>query len=212
MRLRRQQGIPMVEQQDIAAWPGVKDPGLGAKTFTANNVEYGVATSMSIRRWEEFEILQVEVGMARSYDQFHAQHVKLASLVDKLARREDALGEMMTILNDLINGGFLVTKREVHPALKMCALFINRKDEDLTTITDAMIAEKINDWRTEGISVNYFFGFAWHLIPGFVAAYKASSPATSAPVSGNPNPSGRTDTRDSSNASAGTAHGQSSSA
>lgn len=185
---------------------------MDAKTFTANGVEYGVATSMSIRRWEEYEILQVEVGLARTYEQFSQQLSRLGGLINKLARREDALAEMMMIVNDLTTGSFLVTNREVHPALKMCALFINRKDENLADITDELIAEKVNDWRIEGISVNYFFGFAWHLIPGFVAAYKASSPATSGRMSGTPNPNGKTDTKDSSSTSDGTVPAPNSSA
>ena len=202
----------MVEQQNIEPWPTAKDPGLDARGFTANGREYAVATSLSIARYEEYELEGVAGGMARTFDQIHAQHVKQMALINRLARGQDALGELAIITNDLITGGFLMEKREIHPALRMCALFINRKDENLAVITDAMIAEKVNDWRTEGISVSYFFAFAWHLIPGFITAYKASSPGTSGQVSGTPNPSGKTDTKGTSSASDGTAHEQGSSA
>lgn len=202
----------MGAETDVTPWPTAKDPGLDAKGFTANGVEYQVATSISVARYEEYEILGVEGGLARNFEQVHEQHVKLLALLNKMARGEDALAQMAIITNDLVTGGFLLKAREIHPALKMCALFLNRKDEDITTITDEMIAEKVNDWRIEGISVNYFFAFAFHLIPGYIAAYKASFPDTSGPVKGTLSPNGKTATKDSHSASDGIAPAQSSNA
>lgn len=184
----------MAEQQDIAPWPTAKDPG-GAKEWTANGRLYSPCPTLSVARYEEYEILGVEGGMDRTFEQVHAKHVRQMELINKLARGQDALGELAVITNDLINGGFAMKEREIHPALKMCALFINRKDEDVTTITEAMIAEKVNDWRIEGISVQYFFVFALHLIPGYIAAYKENSRDTSDQVESEQNPSGKMDSR-----------------
>lgn len=202
----------MGAETDVMPWPAAKDPGLDATSFVANGHEYRIGNSISVARYEEYEILGIEGGLARNFEQVHGQHVKLLGLLNKMARGEDALAQMAIITNDLVTGGFLLKAREIHPALKMCALFINRKDEDISVITDEMIAEKVNDWRIEGISINYFFAFAFHLIPGYIAAYKANSPATSGPVKGNQNPNGKKGMKDSSTASDGIAHGQNSNA
>ena len=59
----------MAEQQDVIPWPTAKDPGIDAKGFTANGHEYQVATSISIARYEEYELLGVEAGLARNFEQ-----------------------------------------------------------------------------------------------------------------------------------------------
>ena len=190
----------MGEQQYLKAWDGLKDPGLDATSFTANGNEYVIAPSISVQRWEEYEILGVEIGLGRTFEHIHDQHVKLLGLLNRMAQKDAVLGDMAVILNDLVTGGMIQQAREIHPALKMCALFMNRKGEDTRTITEEMIAEKVADWRAEGMAMTYFFRFAFRSIPGFVTAYKASFPGTSARTEGNEKSSGSPDTKGSSSA------------
>lgn len=180
-------------QSDVTAWAGLKDPGLAAKEFTANGKVYTIAESVSIDRWEMYEDLQVEVGLPRSFEQIQADAVRGYDLCNRMAQKEHHLADIAIIFRDLATGCALQQSRAAHPVLKLCALFMNYKGEDTRFITEEVIAEKVNDWRAAGIAMPYFFRFALHSIPGFVAAYRASSPGTSERTGGGQtNQSGKT--------------------
>lgn len=181
----------MGEQQDVTGFTGLKDPGLDAKGFTANGKEYTVSPSMSIARWAMYEELGVEIGLSRTFEQIQKDAVKGFDLCNRMAQGQHHLAELAIILRDMATACALVGSKEYHPALKMCCLFINYKGEDTRYITEELIAEKIHDWEEEGIAIGYFFRFALHSIPGFVVAYKASSPGTSERTEGSANPSGK---------------------
>jgi hypothetical protein len=47
------------------------------------------------------------------------------------------------------------------PALRMCACFMNREDEDpKDDMTDEIALSKIEDWKAEGIAIESFFTIA----------------------------------------------------
>lgn len=201
----------MDRQQDVKAWPGLKDPGLEANGFTANGREYTVAGSVSIDRWQEYEILQVEIGLARTFEQVQQQAAKAFDLCNQVVSGKPVFADLAIILRDLSTGAALVNGSELHPVLKMCALFINYKGEDTRGISDELIAEKVADWKEEGIAMTYFFRFAFHSIPGFVTAYRASSPGTSDRMEG-VNQNGKTVSQDTNSDSPTSTHGPSSNA
>jgi hypothetical protein len=63
-------------------------------------------------------------------------------------------------------------ERRYHPALMICALFVNREDEDMGKLDEEFMKTKIEDWQKEGFDVKDFFQLAWNLVPGFIEHYK----------------------------------------
>lgn len=163
----------MAEEQNLSWKPLVElDPTV--KSFTANGKTYRVHHTVSMDRYEAYELLQVEIGLARTFDQFRDGLSEAYQLCNKMA-----FADLAVHIRDMMVGASLVGEHQTHAVLKMAALFINREGEDLRYIDQSVIDSKIEDWRTEGIAMSFFFGFALRSIPGFFAAYKAATLATS---------------------------------
>jgi hypothetical protein len=162
------------------AWVGLKKIPHDATEFTASGQRYRRLMSLSIDRYEAYELLQVEIGMGRTFEQFNDEVNRAYELCNEVATGKKVFADLAVLLRDLSIGCSLLGQQQHHAVLKMCALFLVRDGEDLRTIDDQMIKDKIDDWRNEGIDMGYFFTFALLSIPGFLAAYKAVSQTTSA--------------------------------
>lgn len=168
----------MDEQQDLKGWHGLKELPPDTREFVASNTKYRVSRSVSMDRWEAYELLSVEVGMARSFQQLVQGLREAYDLTNQVAAGKPVFADLAVLLRDLLVGVSNVGDGQTHPVLKMCALFINYDGEDVRTITDEVIQKKVDDWRGEGIGMDFFFGFALHSIPGFIDAYKAVTHGT----------------------------------
>ena len=168
------------EPEDFTkGWSSTWRPKDGATSFTANGREYRISRSISFDRYEAYELLQVEVGLARTFEHFNEQIREAYDLCNQVATGKPVFADLSVLLRDMMIGVQLVGEAQTPAVLKLCALFINREGEDVRTIDDATVDSKINDWRESGIDIRYFFGFALHSIPGFIEALKAASIATS---------------------------------
>lgn len=175
----------------MAEEPNVKDPKAGkpwsklvelplnTESFKANGRQYRVHRSVSFDRWEAYEILQVEIGLARTYQQLMDGLREAYDLCNQVATGKHVFADLSVTLRDLIIGTSLVGEKQTPAVLKMAALFICREDEDVRFIDEALIEAKVEDWRIEGISMTYFFQFALHSIPGFFEAYRIITRDTS---------------------------------
>lgn len=159
-------------------WKTLRELPVNTESFVANGKEYRVHKSVSFDRWEAYEILQVEIGLARSYQQLIDGLREAYDLTNQVASGKPVFADLAVLLRDLIIGTTLVGEKQTPAVLKMCALFVNREGEDVRFIDEATIESKVEDWRNEGISMTFFFQFAMHSIPGFFAAYKLISQGT----------------------------------
>ena len=159
-------------------WKTLRELPVNTTSFVANNKEYRVHKSVSFDRWEAYEILQVEIGLARSYQQLMDGLREAYDLTNQVASGKPVFADLAVLLRDMIIGTTLVGEKQTPAVLKMCSLFINREGEDVRFIDEATIESKVEDWRIEGISMTFFFQFAMHSIPGFFAAYKLISQGT----------------------------------
>lgn len=144
-----------------------KELNLKDKEFTANGVRYIIHNKMCIDRYMEYEMLQPAIGLGITFDELF-QNLKRAYA----ALNKQNFADSAVIIHNMMNGVKDVQeKKRVHPALKMCALFINRENEDLGIYDPNLMEEKINDWTKEGYSLNDFFSLAVNSIPNFREAY-----------------------------------------
>lgn len=142
--------------------------------FTANGRNYKVTTSLSVTRWIQFEISQVELGfgvsfsdMVRTLNKIYADANK-GKLADVAVTTYNALNGIKTRLED-----------RTHPVLKICSLFINYEGEDVGQWDEDLAKEKQADWMAEGMPMDYFFQFALNAVENLLTVYGEISLSTS---------------------------------
>lgn len=172
----------MDQQQDLnelPKWPELIDLPDDVREFTANGKVYRVYSSVSIDRWEHYELLQVEAGLGRTFQQFVDTLREGLRLCNEVATGKPVFADLTVLLRDTLVGVTLIDEGRRPAILKMCALFINREGEDIRFIDEGLMESKINDWRQAGISLRFFFRFALRSIPGFYEAFTVLSQGTS---------------------------------
>lgn len=147
-----------------------------AASFEANGNLYLVETTLSIERYAEFQILEKELGYGVS---FKVLFEKIKKVYDNLNKGKFA--DSAVAINNILTG---ISKLEERTpvVLKICALFINRADEDRTKFNQDVINNKINDWREEGLDMMYFFTLAGNSVSGFLEIYNKITQSISLPV------------------------------
>lgn len=135
-------------------------------SFIANGNTYYIESGLSIERFCEYQILEKEAGFGLSFKKIFENLKELHGLMNQVKFVEAAVK-----LDNLMRGVAKLEEREP-TLLKICALFINTKDEDRTTINDDMIARKIEDWKTE-YDVRDFFTLALNMVDGFIEIYSS---------------------------------------
>lgn len=146
-------------------------------SFTANGKEYTVVTGMSIERFMKYQELEIEAAYGLSVAEMIKKHSEAITLLNSLKFVDAAV-----LLSNMANGINKMRSR-VHPIFRLCALFINTKDEDATTITEEQIEAKINDWKAEAISIEFFFSCAKTTMLGFIENYQPEMGSQQAEVS-----------------------------
>ena len=148
---------------------------LGLKEFTANKQLYIVRRSLSVARFEAFERLQVEVGFGVDFGNLYANVAKVYDYINTVK-----LADASVACRNVLDGVKTNLQDRENPMLKLCALFICRPGEDISTYDEILAAQKIDDWRKEGIEMNTLFTYALNLVNGFTVVYKEASQDISA--------------------------------
>lgn len=139
---------------------------LNKGVFEANGHQYHIEGALSIERYAEFQILEKEMGYGMTFKGIYDKLEKIYTQLNKL-KFADAAVE----LNNIMRGVAKLEEREP-VVLKICALFINRADEDRTTINQDVITQKIADWKAEGVDMRDFFLVASNSVNGYLEIYK----------------------------------------
>lgn len=151
----------------------VKRIDLNKGIFEANGHTYRIEGNLSIERYAEFQILEKELAYGMNVQGMFEKMKSITKLLDK-QRWVDAV----VMLTDMTRGIAKLEEREP-TVMKICALFINRDDEDRSTINQDMITQKINDWKTEGIAMADFFAVASNSVSGLLEIYRSVTRAIS---------------------------------
>lgn len=134
-------------------------------SFMANGTEYFIESGLSISRFCEYQILEKEAGFSLSFKNIFDNLRTLHDLMNKTKFVEAAVK-----LDNLMRGVAKMEEKEP-TTLKICALFMNTKDEDRAVITNDMIVKKIDDWKKEGLDIRDFFTVALNTVGGFLEVY-----------------------------------------
>lgn len=139
---------------------------IAERTFTANGIEYFIETDLSIQRsvYAEAAKLELEAG------------VKIGKQIEDWKNVYDLANEQkfadIVVLAYNNRRGYKNFYEQHPPVLKLCACFINAKDEDRRTISDDLVTRKINDWAEEGISMQSFFVLALTFLKSELEGYR----------------------------------------
>jgi hypothetical protein len=137
----------------------------GGRQFTLHNIP-------SFARYSKLQELGVELMFGISMQEMLKQLTLAESYINKL--------DTANCAHTIIEMKRRAKKREYkdEPALRICALFVNEKGEDLADATDAMISSKIECWAKE-LDPTPFVNLAVQLSPFWMAAYNLSTLSSS---------------------------------
>lgn len=126
-----------------------------SKSFMANGHEYYITSSLSVIRFKHFEKLKVEFDLNQTMLKARSNFIQIFKLLN-----ESKPAEAAVIAHNMANAIDMQKEKAHSPILYLCALFINRKDEDVTKFDEIMMEEKVNDWAAEGFDIADFFSLA----------------------------------------------------
>ena len=152
----------------------LKHIDLTQTSFTANGREYLVEKELSVDRFIEFEKLQNELGWGM---EFRYLFNKVSDAYSKL--NSGKVADAAVILANLKDGIVANIEKRTHPALMLCTLFMNQRDEDRRYWSKDLGEQKIKDWVEEGYDVKDFFHLAVNLVQDFIPIFKEISQSTS---------------------------------
>lgn len=137
------------------------------KPFMANGNMYIAHKSLSIERYVRASNLVQDIG--RGLYGAQEDERKVLSRIFNHANKGN-LAEVAVIahnrLTDLQN-----STNVGHPILRLCALYINKENEDLRGITEEEELAKIEDWAKEGLSFETFLLFGMPLVSSILEEF-----------------------------------------
>lgn len=139
----------------------LKEISSQVNSFTANGTEYFIESKLSIDRFIAFQKLEVELAYGGGF----LGVMKSLNEAIKLLNKQDWVGAAVELTNTRESIIKQDTSKRI-PAVDICCLFINTKDEDRRIITDDMMIKKQKDFEEEGIPIDFFFQLANNLVVG----------------------------------------------
>lgn len=145
-----------------------------SEKFTANGKNYSITTQLSVQRFIEFEIAQVELGFGVSFNDMVKQFQKIYDAANK-----GKLADVSIFAYNALNGIKTRLEDRTHPVIKICSLFINYEGEDTSVWSDEVAKQKQEDWIKAGIPMDDFFSVALNSVENLLTVYGEISRSTS---------------------------------
>jgi hypothetical protein len=139
------------------------------KQFECGGRTFYIQDSLSFNRYRELQRISIEFGFSTTFIDLYKEVKKSYDLV----QTNKNWGDLAVTLFNILSGVSKLDEKDA-PALRLCALFINEADEDVTVYDELKIKDKINCWSKE-LDVSPFFHMAVNLVNGWMPAYKITS-------------------------------------
>jgi hypothetical protein len=138
------------------------------KIFTCDGKEFEVTETLSFTRYRELQKIMLEFGFSATFEDIFNNLGKAVESYNK----HDYFN--MSIILYKMQEGIKNLETKDDPSFRLCALFINEKDEDPTKYSEALMKSKIESWGKE-LEVTGFFYLAASLVPSWMPAYSIVS-------------------------------------
>lgn len=142
----------------------LKKLDVNASSFVANGKEYFIESNLSVERFIVYQELELQASFSLDFKTMYATLLQVREGINNGKFLDSGIK-----VDNLLNGITQLQTKQPN-LLKMCALFMNTKEECRATITNDRIAEKIADWSE--YEVEGFFVLALTSINGFTDIYK----------------------------------------
>lgn len=133
-----------------------------------SGTEYIVYPSLTTKRFEVFESMQVELENSVSVSAFRVEVAEAYNLFNQMK-----FADGCNRLHNVIAGAERILNKQPHPILLMCALFICPKEEDQGAWSEAEAQAKIEDWAN--IDIAFFLASARRLAARFMGGLSTDS-------------------------------------
>lgn len=141
--------------------------------FKANGHTYTIQSHLSVERYMQY----LMVGQKMTFGSTALQLFNtLREIHELLVSGNDILGSIhksAELAYNQLDSVKNVVEGRYPEVFHICALFINREDEDETKYDYKFAVEKINDWREEGYAIASFFYLASKFVSGLSEAYQS---------------------------------------
>jgi len=138
------------------------------KKFDCGGRTFYLQDSLSFNRYREMQRISIEFGFSRTF----------IDLWKALDRAENFLNKVqfVDVAVELRNAkvGVASLEDKDDPAIRLCGLFINEADEDISVIDEVKMKDKIECWSKE-LDVSPFFHLAASIVPDWLPAYKVTT-------------------------------------
>ena len=134
--------------------------------FEADGRKFFIEKEVSFDRFMKHEDFEVEMGYNLTWEKLFQEDKECYELLNKSKPIDVGI-----IIHNRMNKIKTRLEDRVHPAWKICALFINEKDEDRTVFDELVMKSKIDAWKKE-YSVLGFFHLAVNLVRDFIPIYE----------------------------------------
>lgn len=145
-----------------------------SKPFQANGRTYHVKKMLSVPRWIQYEIIQIELGNGLDFGSMVRNWQTVYDLANKMK-----FADIAVLAHNTLSSVATRIEERTHPVIKMCALFCNYEGEDELRWDEDLIKEKQADWEAEGYSMQSFFQLAFSAVENFSQVYDEISDFTS---------------------------------
>ena len=139
------------------------------KKFECGGRTFYVQDSLSFNRYRELQRLSIEFGFSTTFIELFKDIQKAYDYV----QTNKNWGDLAVTLYNILAGVSKLDDKD-DPALRMCALFINEADEDVTVFDELKMKGKIDCWGKE-LDISPFFALAVNLAQGWMPAYQVTS-------------------------------------
>lgn len=143
------------------------------KKFECGGRTFYVQDSLSFNRFRELQRISIEFGFSTTFVELFKEIQKCYDYV----QTNKNWGDLAVTLFNLLHGVSSIDNKDA-AAIRLCALFINEKDEDVTVFDEAKMKDKIECWSKE-LDVSPFFHLAASLVDGWMPAYNITIRNTS---------------------------------
>lgn len=134
------------------------------KNFTCGGKEFRIIEDPGINRYRLMQKIMLEFGFSATFEDIFKN---LGTAVE-FYNKHDYFS--MSIVLYKMQEAIKNLDEKDDPSLRICALFIIEKDEDLTICDEAFLRTKIDCWSKE-LEVSPFFYLAASLTPYWIHAY-----------------------------------------
>ena len=142
---------------------------LSKEKFECGGRTFHRQSSLSFNRYRELQRISIEFGFSRTFLDVYKSVQKAYDLIQTAKNFGDVAVSLYNVL-----AGIADMDGKEDPSLRLCALFLNEKDEDVNVFDELAMRNKIECWAKQ-LDVLPFLSMASSIVSDWMPVYKLIS-------------------------------------